>query len=479
MQNLLISALLLLSTIGCASIYIPYNKFFGRLSLQNKSNFIIASEELGFKSEKQQQALLKIFYLAGYLTPEEIWKDLISLNIKNPQELLKSVYRSLILSKALQEEPSKFDAETLRTNLFKDISNPSDVKDFILYLAQNAFGREKGQERNELQKVATISKHKEEYLAEAKILGLTDRVEPKMKSYDAAWILGASRIGLLARASDLKRLITEKGITIKDGVIILAGERPLWAEIDGINPRYRDLLDAKTKIEDMPILLEQDQVAIEEGKRYLLELAKECQIKLNKAKPFIVYTKENCPKGFFPGRTYPNYAKGESRKLTETLMSEQITKHFWPNEKISIIDTKTQGYARPTTITTAKDAAKALIQKMVGSSGDKKIFNILVQTNNPYVQRQTLATEGAVKNALKEANLPENKVILEGIGFPAKQNVEIVHSELACLVAELWKNAQSSNPSSRNLDELLYQTRNKNPITEIMPAIGLTEEVKE
>ncbi|WP_341758153.1 hypothetical protein [Candidatus Tisiphia endosymbiont of Ditula angustiorana] len=40
------------------------------------SKFEIAAKKLGFTFPTQQEGLLKIFHLAGYLKPEKLWHDL-------------------------------------------------------------------------------------------------------------------------------------------------------------------------------------------------------------------------------------------------------------------------------------------------------------------------------------------------------------------------------------------------------------------
>jgi len=148
--------------------------------------------------------------MAGYLKPEKLWKDINKIGLENPKKLYLAILPSIIESGADQDDPSKFNAKLLRKNLFKSTDlSATDASDFILYITQHAFGRNIGQERNEL------------------------------KSID--WM--AAHFG----------------------------------------------------------------------------------IELNKDKPVIIYTKqEDCSKGLYPARHYPNYADGEQRKLTETLMSAYV-----------------------------------------------------------------------------------------------------------------------------------------------------------
>ena len=432
--------------------------------LSGTSNFNTAAEELGLKTHEKQKALLAILHTSGYLTKQEIWKALNQLNISNPENIYKYTVARLDQARAFEKDPEKFTPDILRKTLFQNTLNPADIKDLILYLAQNAFGRKQGQEVNEISPIQDITRSPEHYLTQAKELGLVDRIEPSKKSYDAALVLGASRIGLFARASDLKRVLEEKGIDIKHGIIILAGERPLWAQIDGINfELYKSLEDYKNPIEALQLLpIGEDSVAIKEGKDYIIRLAKQHNIPLVKGKETIVYTKDNCPQGFFPGRDYPNYLDPNSAKLTETLMAKEIKNTLWPNDEVSIIDTKSENSLRPTTKTTAADVVKEILGKIKrGEFGEQKVFDILVQTNNPYIESQTLEIKRQFKEALVKFELTDYQINVEGVGFPLKQDFAALHSALARLMAEKWKDAQRSNPSPRKIEDMLYQTRDE------------------
>lgn len=167
---------------------------------------------------------------------------------------------------------------------------------------------------------------------------------------------------------------------------------------------------------------------------------------------------------------YPNYAEGESRKLTETLMSQDSLTTYLLNDSktITIVDTLAEQYQRPNTTSTARDAAKKLVERIIaGQYGDKKEFVILFETNNPYIERQTIATQREVNKALKDYKLSNKGYIIkvEGIGFKCKQDVATIHSEFAALVAEKWKDAveyqrEEGVSPKRSIENLQFQTRN-------------------
>jgi len=86
--------------------------------------------------------------------------------------------------------------------------------DLLFYLAQNAFGRKSGQERNELSSQDWMKKYEELYFSNAKVLRLIDREVPELQSYDAAWIAGASRIGVMARLIDYHNTLSKYNIKV-------------------------------------------------------------------------------------------------------------------------------------------------------------------------------------------------------------------------------------------------------------------------
>ncbi len=404
--------------------------------------------------------------------------------------VFRDIYPAVKKSKADQPDPSKFSAKILRKNLGKgNLLDEKDLRDLILDMSQNAFGRAAGQELNELSSKAWMSKYQKEYLANAATLRLIDRETPEHPLYDFGWIAGASRPGVLARVIDYRNVLEKYNIKIIGGTSVLAGARPLWANIDGINPYLLKTLisayKARTDLDSLDISLPvgEDQVRIEEGQEYMLSLAAASKIRLNSLSPFIQYkTKEASPSGYFPGRVYPNYAEGEMRKLTETLMSQDIVNTYLIDQdaSVTVVDTLAQQHQRPTTTTTARDAAKDIAQRIVsGEYGSKKQFVIIFQTNNPYIERQTIAAQREASKIFKEFKLDEKgyTVKVEGVGFKCKQDVATIHSELAALVAEKYKSAAEAQAEigvtpKRKFESLLYQTRDNSASVPPVPDIS-------
>ncbi|CAF2993533.1 unnamed protein product [Rotaria sp. Silwood2] len=431
------------------------------------------------KDKVQQEALLKIFYLAGYFNQTKLWNDLLLFDkTGHREEIYNSIMQSLNIANAAQEDINQFNSKLLRKNLFKD--NPKieveDVKAWILYVAQNAFNRKAGQERNELTSQGWMDKNKEQYINAAKELGLIDEILPKVQEYTEGWIAGASRIGLFARIIYYNKLIEQ--VKIKGDTIVLAGERPLWANLDGINPKiYQKLLDAYNKkldINNLDIALPigEDDERIKEGKEYISLLADKNNIKLDPDKPFIEYQQpQECPKGLFPGRVYPNYANSPSKKLTESLMGMDLINSFL-NNKATIIDTVSINHQRPNTMSTARDAIKPLIKKILnGEFGEQKEFDILLISNQPYVKRQELGAATAINVELEQHHIEGYNIQVVGVGFSNKQDIPTIHSEMAALLAELYKHHYHpiKAPNKYVIEALLFQTRPSYPEVEFTP----------
>ena len=438
------------------------------------STFQKAAHELGLNGQKPE-ALLNIFSIAGYLEKQKLWADINRSKIfSDTHAVFYEVYKiihdkendSTSLSKQLFGRSAHYFWET-------PTITTTQAQDWILYLAQNAFDRKTGQERSELNSHGWMKEHKSEYMLSAKTLGMIDRIDADRSNYDEAWIAGASRPGVLSRAMDYKWILNH-GITIDGKTKILAGARPLWAEIDGIHPAVlKQLMDAMAqgiKVDDINVVVpaQPQQDTITNGAEYIQNLAHKLHIPLVKDEPVIKYsTKEICQQGLFPGRTYPNYASPNGPKLDESAMSLDIMELVLGANQIEVVDTHAQDDQRPTTATTALDATQSLIRDInAGKYGEQTEFHVLFQTNNPYIERQTLGAQRAVNFALTKAFLPHISIILHGVGFGCKQDVATIHSELGALIFEKWVTV---NPY-RTYDKLQFQTRDND--SAVGPLIG-------
>jgi hypothetical protein len=427
------------------------------------SKFELAATRLGFDGHHyegntakiEQEAFLKILWMAGYLRPEQVWRDLNGIGgVSKPVESFEGIYKALKVSGADSARLDQFHPDILRSRLTSEHLSDKDFADWMLRAIQNAFGRQAGQERNELSAQDWMTQYRTEYMREATTLGMIDPVFPKYAEYDEAWIAGASRPGLFARIVDFRNAIFGK-YKIHGPTLVLAGQRPLWANIDGIDP---EMLEAISGTQDMNsttvfLVVRESAERTSEGRKYLASLARERGILLDTDSPFIIYEQGKAPAGYFAGRTYPNYAKGETRKLTESTMAEDLLEQ--QHLSAQVVDTAKNGVQRPNTATTAKDAAERMLSNIHPKSGQ---YHVLFETNQPYIDRQTLATQGVVDGVLKERGLWDSgvRIIVDGVGFGCKQDVATVHSELAAKVSEQWK---ARGGSSRKFEDLAYQTR--------------------
>jgi hypothetical protein len=487
--------LLILTSVG----YLIFNAYQKSIK---PSKYMLAAQKLGFTGhdrcdghgismEEQQEALLRIFHVAGYFNLGNIWHDLSSIgDIKNLEQAFAEISAVVKYCNADQPNPKKFNAKYMRENLFKsDSIDVQDAVDLILYIGQHAYSRQIGQERCEIVSPDWIITCADEYAKAARSLRLIDRRHCSSTEYDGSWIAGAARVALAQRIIDYNYCILSRHIKVNGETLILAGEREIWANIDGMPPTAMEkLLTVSSNhgnIDSISLVpMTGDNVnVVNEGKSYMLHLAQFNNIKLNASDPFIQYqSKQECPPNRFPYRVYANYDTNETATLTETLMSYDLLRTF-SNIKandVFIIDTLAQAQKRPNSASTARDAAIRFVKRIIaGYYGEKKTFIILLHTNNPYIERQTLAVQCQVDQVLDEYGLTAKAyhIKIEGMGYSCQQPLAVVHSELGALIAEKWKCVARQEPASlalkpkRDIKNLLFQTRKSGHSTADHPKI--------
>jgi hypothetical protein len=434
-----------------------------------RSKFSVAASHLGF-SDHQQKAILRIFTMNGSFTPNQMWDDVIRSKIfgdRGASVFTSNLYQVVHRSHADAANPNDFNVEYLHDHLFgkakiQDDIDISQVEKWILYVAQKAFARPKDTERNELKSQNWMGIYKKEFFEAARVLDLVDRINPQHKIYDQTWIAGASRPGVIARVIDYVLTSQQHEITITGDVKILAGVRELWAEIDGMSPdvleKLQKCFDDKGNVDDVDVTVvaQSDDIKTADGIKYMIDLAKKNGIELVDSLPVIKYaTKDECPVGRFPGRTYLNYKDPSGLKVDESMMSRDILAQYGMHG-VDIVHTKASEDARrPTTETTAQDAAALIIENIRnGVYKDQTEFIIFFESNNPYIHRQGLAAQAAVDKALQESGLKGYTITIDSVGFRNKQDVTTVSSELAAYVNELYKYSIGDVPI-----ELTYQGR--------------------
>ena len=450
---------------------------------QNMQFIGIQEPNLVVQASAQQEALLTAFYCAGYFELQSLWSDLVHMGFKDPEVAFQSIAK-VVLRSGAGKKIGAFNAKLLRKNLFDaSTMNEADALDLLLYWAQKAFGRVEGQERYQVTGQNWMVVHKELYMDAATKLGLIKRILPKHRDYREAWIAGASRGGLLLRLVDYNYMLPS--IRVDGATRVLAGERPLWAEIDGIDPtvlqRLEGFLQNRGNLDDWPSMggVGAKDKAIQEGKDYLMRLAQRHHIRLDPLHPLVCYgAKEVCPPRFLPHRTYPNYINPNGVILTETIMAQDMLNSYMRGlRKQSIVDTPLTHGARPDTQTTARDAARQLAEQIQYDNlkGGCKTYVVYFQSNQPYVLRQALVTQREIDYVLQEKGLHGITVKVDGVGCSSKQGVATIHSELGAWVYELYLNAQARGTavSRRSIKELQFTTRDQRMVTAPLPAIEL------
>jgi hypothetical protein len=502
----------------------------GRLESEstNSSRFSDVAFKMGFSDKKhatsieQQEALLQILNLAGYFSMEKLWHDIHHVGFADPAKVFKNISSSIIKSHAGQNTEKgtgedNFDVAVLRKELFNGLSE-CDARDLLLYITQNAFDRTGARERNELVAKNWMHDNRTVYISHAQKLGLIDRVLPDITVGDKLLIAGASRIGVIARVIDAKYVTSLMNLKYDD-VMVLAGARPLWAQLDGVNRNmldamYSDNASGYVKVDEISKVYTEETSAvarktsgelaeptlvgehkripksdnangevskvywhknmddipqtlttgatdnIAEGQEYMMKLAKKHHIAINTLVPFSTVN----------GRTYLNYEDPKGIVLNETLMSQDILEEFGMDAYVVDSSAKNNGN-RPDTATTARDMVNVLLQEINDHKyGDKTHFDLFLQSNNPYIKRQELTVQYEVNKILHEKGLDKKySITIHGMGFKNKQDVVQVHSELAALIYEMYKasdSAECHNTCSikRDIKDLLFSTREEHII---------------
>jgi hypothetical protein len=156
--------------------------------------------------------------------------------------------------------------------------------------------------------------------------------------------------------------------------------------------------------------------------------------------------------------------------LSETLMASDLL-HKYFEEPVAVIDTASQDGQRPNTVGGARDGTERLAGRILkGEFGDQKLFILYLQSNQPYVKRQEIATQRAVNEVLREKGLEHITVIINGAGFANKQTIQVAHSELGALISEQYL-AAGGDKFSIPIGSLLFSSRDKASAVAPMPPV--------
>jgi hypothetical protein len=350
-----------------------------------------------------QKAFLENLHIAGYFNEEEVKQavNLIRREHHNAHDSFAKIMEILHDCGASKKDSHKFNAEILFESFAKNsrFLNEIDLKNIIIFLARKAFGRKKGQERNELQQQLWAEIYRHLYLENAKKLGLILEEKPSLEKYHETWIQGAAYPRMKARTIYAKKL-RDEGYDL--GVIrLLSGERELWLEIDDLS---KDEIFAIAKRNNIAV------VGFEERM-------------VNNSV-----------------RTYGKYAENEHKKITEGVIAREIYLEVFGvvNDELVIDAAMHKNEVRATTASvTASFVHEKFAQKIINDFVSEKELNILIVTNQPYVERQTLTNKRAALGELRKLNIKKN-INFYGVGASCTSSIAEIHSEFGALVSEKY-----------------------------------------
>jgi hypothetical protein len=389
------------------------------------------------QTQAAQSACVDNLYLAGYLGRENIWTVLHQMggpfgeNALSPAEAFAAIDPILDAAGAYQDNPEEFFADDIISKLLDDGNfDNEDAVDLVTYLQQTAFGRAVGQERNELQNQSWMETHKDRFMQNAEALGVINETRPERQNFDYSFLMGAARLRAQTRTQDLKNQ-AEDGL--EPGVVkVLAGQRELNAELDGLGP------EAEVKKQD--------------GITYIFNLAAKHDIQPNPQQAFIERN----------GRTFFNYADNQQQRVTETLMMNDQVETILGDTDIEyiLVDTQSDENGRPTTKTTSDDALKSIIEGL-GETPQQDI-HVLVQSNQPYVERQRLVVERSFRDLKEEFGLDGVNFVFHGTGEANELGAVGVNSALGALSGERYSAlTRDDDGRKRDASSLMFQTREK------------------
>jgi len=482
---------------------------------RDESNLYSALNDLGFDTPEKKIAFIENLQITGCITDKKITEAveivgylsqfgsssqtyevtshptlaltpvafrLDSIKDKSFIEDTKKVGESIksSFSKSITKNPDSeelcFSADLFLNSLAQDQNlnhlSKDDWQDLVHTLAQNAFGRAVGQERNEMKSAnwAQDVDLKKQYFENARKLDMTEKSLPEFqgKKVDFVAINGASRPGMLSRfdcllnylKNDLKQ---EEAELLRDAkFVVLSGEREAWAEIDGFGKNAAE----KTQ----------------EGKKYLLELSKKKGIELVEGEEFISYKNaDEVPPGRIKDRTYLNYKDTSGPKIKEADIAKEMLeiefnqelsatlekKLATPNYKISFgisLSDELGATTRSNTIDTAKAFAPLVsgLDKEKQEAGSMNV-NILSVAENPHGSRMATALARTLNESLPKGR--EVRINLLGNELNSESfNPQILHSSLASLVSEKLQTVNTKKTQGkikRDPNQMSFQNRSK------------------
>ena len=427
-------------------IFLIILAFLGYSSSSRISNFELACQKLGFHQEEQQDALLTAFNDFGYFTPEILWQDINNIGFKDPQKVFNQINKVITISNTIEKNNDLGKKKKyLRKNLLQNTSEENAVE-LIVWWGQNSFNRRFGVERVELPSDALMIKRKERLKFMDKLgISLKEASIPE-NSYDVVWIMGANRTEMYRRLNFYKK--NKHVIQNNPKVFVLvASNRELFAELDGLLDKQKDLIP-QIELEQYNSLgynISKKDSRVEDGIKYIIYLANKEKIPLEKEKQIIKYnSKDECPEGRLPNRSYPNYEYNYcGTKITEKEMAQDLISHLSLDEETMLIYTSNSCFTLnqngASSIETSTKAAKVFVQQMLEAGSTSA--NLLIISSNPYLARQSTIAEREMRKATNEIGHIKIKVDKAGFGLQEDDvNFHVLAFELGGLIMERYRN---------------------------------------
>ena len=198
----------------------------------------------------------------------------------------------------------------------------------------------------------------------------------------------------------------------------------------------------------------------EEAKNFMIKIAKKNNIKINNERPFIVKSVLGRP------RTYINYHSDETKKLTDTLMMDEMYENIFGNNEVTLIDDHKKNYCL-TTEGAVENVAKYIFQDRLKEGGDlkdKSQVAIMIISNQPYCERQKLTIE-RIFDRILHRNISK-KIVFDAVGDSASNmSIKSIHYEFAALMAEkFWQYTKKTSHTAkrkRSPQKMIFSRRYK------------------
>ena len=140
-------------------------------------------------------------------------------------------------------------------------------------------------------------------------------------------------------------------------------------------------------------------------------------------------------------------------------------------QNLGIIDTSMEEGKRPTTIMTEYDALKEFAGDCLsGKFPTEAIYNVFVQSNQPYVDRQVLGLKRAWASLTEELDIVDCiHLEFNGAGQACEVSVAAVNSELGALALEQYFAATVGQKRKRSPESLMFQSRQELQKNKVIP----------